>query len=568
MAGTRLWTQLWFLAGVVVLAPFAFRLAWWQEGFERVSFPDIPSSLRPPGAPFLPFLVVLVGHDFSSSLMEMEVDDFRVALKRVSFIAASSGQENETLESFARRAVAENAAPEMDANMLQYWLVLLPSSLPMSSTEADSSTPSISGITWRLEERFGYARRGNDDHSIIQQAGRELSHARAQISFRPATSTPLPLAREIQLTLVSQDASVRFCRWNRAHLLNRHLNPLVRALIPLTTFLPSLQLLPYGTLLPVQTKHAHGYPLPLSTLTGIRQYWETTLLPPSLSLVATPGPMASPLRFLFYCPASSSEQSLAFMDDVEEGLRGTSNASSHHAVSTGLEIPGWGGALVLPAQNLSSSPPSAHGPHAPTCFLTEATYHHILSFLQPILRTSLGFPPSPPPSLPLPRPQLLHPLEVDSLATHTLSIRHQDTLRSLSILRDLRRAHPGMPFPAHVAEAASAAVQELVNRGPWERERRQKATEDRDRTQGRTLGESGPVSSFLQALARVNTAWAAAQRALEDAALLPPPYYPPEHYAAIFLPLLLPIFLPLLLGLWHEWRRYKEKKKKKKRKSA
>ncbi|EKU23224.1 hypothetical protein NGA_0416202 [Nannochloropsis gaditana CCMP526] len=125
-----------------------------------------------------------------------------------------------------------------------------------------------------------------------------------------------------------------------------------------------------------------------------------------------------------------------------------------------------------------------------------------------------------------------------------------------------------MPFPAHVAEAASAAVQELVNRGPWERERRQKATEDRDRTQGRTLGESGPVSSFLQALARVNTAWAAAQRALEDAALLPPPYYPPEHYAAIFLPLLLPIFLPLLLGLWHEWRRYKEKKKKKKRKSA
>lgn len=49
-----------------------------------------------------------------------------------------------------------------------------------------------------------------------------------------------------------------------------------------------------------------------------------------------------------------------------------------------------------------------------------------------------------------------------------------------------------------------------------------------------------------------------------DETYMPPLDFPPEQYAAIFAPLVLPLLLPLLVGLFREYKRYKELQRKKK----
>ena len=90
---------------------------------------------------------------------------------------------------------------------------------------------------------------------------------------------------------------------------------------------------------------------------------------------------------------------------------------------------------------------------------------------------------------------------------------------------------------------------------------------------GQPTSPSSSFPSYLKALKLCNQALAHASRAQTDHALLPPAFFPSEHYAAVFLPLILPLIVPLILGLVSEWKRYKEKiekkkKKKKKKKGA
>jgi hypothetical protein len=127
-----------------------------------------------------------------------------------------------------------------------------------------------------------------------------------------------------------------------------------------------------------------------------------------------------------------------------------------------------------------------------------------------------------------------------------------------------------MPCPARVAQNVEAAMSGLI-RGEDDRRDSSSSSSGSYSSSSSSRSRRGQLSSssstFPHVLSHLNNAWAFAQQAQQDESLLPPPHYPFEHYAAIFLPLLLPILLPLLLGLKSEWTRYQEKMIKKQKKT-
>jgi len=561
MAGTRLWTQLWFIAGVVLLAPFAFWAAWWPVGFERATLPPFPLSLQKPHAAFFLTLHVLLLSDDHHQLAdtEEEIEGIHVVWSPIS---ASTERVDESPLAQTRRLVKQHAPTDDDERLLQYWLVLHP-------TPPSSSSSSPSKITWRLQERFGYT---HNSPNIITQACHDLAQAHTQVIFHPPPSRLLPLQRHLQVTLLSQDASHCFCKWDASRLLDHYLNPLLHQLAPLTSLPPSLQLLPFGTLLPPSTTQRYGHLIPSSALIGMERYWDEKLLPPSLASGGEGmGEPVPPLRVIFFCPATEEEQGLVFIDDDTN-----KSDAAVSSPSVGVELEGWGGVMVLPPHNLSSPSSSSS---SSSSYLSDSHYKSMTTFLKPLLRAWLGFPPSLPLSLPpRQRTQVLHPLELDTLAIHTLEERRRDTLHRLSLLRDLLSTHPGMPCPARIADSVEGALAGLIrgeessssssnNSSTTSSSNNNSSTSSRSHSRRRDYSSSSSTY-FPSFLSRSNSAWASAQQAQQDEALLPPPHYPFEHYAAIFLPLLLPVLLPLLLGLQSEWTRYQEKIMKKKKKKT
>ena len=154
MAGTRLWTQLSFVLGVAVLAPFAFWVAWWPVGFERAGLPPLPTTGQKGGLPALRLHVLLPpGMRPPTQEGEGHYEQGIHVLFTPSAEHTDSPEEEKEEElplAQARRLVQQHAPPTQADRLLQYYLVFLPS----SSSSSSSSSPAP--ITWRWAERFAY----------------------------------------------------------------------------------------------------------------------------------------------------------------------------------------------------------------------------------------------------------------------------------------------------------------------------------------------------------------------------------------------------------------------------
>jgi hypothetical protein len=327
---------------------------------------------------------------------------------------------------------------------------------------------------------------------------------------------------------------------------------------------------------------------------GLERYWEEKVLP--LSSVAVgggdgggrggngggdsgmKGPVVAPLKAIIYCPAAAGTEKLVFVDEEEEGEKKKKKKKESLAV----EVKGWGGVMILPHINKSTQ---THTHTAAHHCLSEKDYHHITHFLHTLLRRWLGFPSSPYTHTHTHTHIFLHPLELDTLVLHTLHVRRQEAFHHLHTLTHLVEKRPQLHVSARVAHAVHTAIHYLQEG----RRRKEKEKEKENETVGTAASSSSSLSlssssssssssstpttssspfshththsSPSSLLSSTNLAYHHAHTAHQDPSLLTPPFSPFEHYAAIFLPLLLPTLLPLVMGVKNEWGRYKEKRK-------
>jgi len=132
--------------------------------------------------------------------------------------------------------------------------------------------------------------------------------------------------------------------------------------------------------------------------------------------------------------------------------------------------------------------------------------------------------------------------ELDVLARGRLSHFSELTIKSLTSLSSLVQDMSHMAVPAPVGQHVVASLEQYE-----------------DAALTLTKSRHDQDDSIIQALKKMSKAFDYARLAEMNPTMAPLRYFPPEHLAAVYVPLIVPLFIPIVSGLKNGFRDYMNK---------
>jgi hypothetical protein len=269
-------------------------------------------------------------------------------------------------------------------------------------------------------------------------------------------------------------------------------------------------------------------------------------------------PLVSPLHLILYLPPSSEtplyivpSKKVGIQIDIEREKRNEmvieeEDDDDYERNRLGFFVPRYGGIVVW---NLQDTAKDCNSSLTSSCSPSELVLDVTSDLWVSQLRHVFGVPTEVDVSEKVSciRSQFgISDWELDSLARTRMSHFGEQTMKSLQSLSTLVQDMSHMAVPEQVSVHVLTSLEQYNNAT--------KILADTSR--------DGGGDKVVRALEMVSKAFNSARQAEMNPTMAPLRYFPPEHLAAVYLPLILPLLLPIICGLKTGIREYKNDDRK------